>query len=279
MKKVDLHIHTVFSDGTLSPEEVVTEAYNHNLSAIAIADHDEVSGVKRGYEMCKNLGVELIPAVELSSKKDNRSLHILGYFVDITHPDLTAFIDSMHHSRLERAKEMVHKLQSLGISIELIDIEECIAPGVICRLHIAEILVNKGIVKNLREAFTKYIGWDRPGYVAKVTVPTKSVINLILKAGGIPVLAHPSLLNVNIKELVDEGLMGIEVWYPTHSKADISYYLKIANEYNLVPTGGSDSHGTRDRYPSIGKFWVPYEVLDRLIEVSDKVKGTNFNDK
>lgn len=273
MKKIDLHIHTIFSDGTLSPQEVVRIAYKCDLLAIAIADHDEVNGVIPAQMVGKDLGIEVIPAVEFSSKKEGKSIHILGYFIDVTHPELIAFIDSMRKARLERAEKIVHKLREHGIYIKVSDIEECAGPGVICRPHIAEILVNKKVVSNLREAFTKYIGWDKPCYVPKADVPTECVIKLILKAGGIPVLAHPSLSDTNkwIKELVDEGLMGIEAWYPTHSESDINHYLKIANEYMLVPTGGSDSHGTREKYSGVCEFSVPYEVLDRLIELYNKM--------
>lgn len=269
MKKVDLHIHTIFSDGTLSPEEVVRIAHKQGLSAIAIADHDEISGFSPAYEIGKELGVNVIPAAEVSAKKEGKSIHILGYFIEPAHPELIAFIQSMRQARLIRAEKIVHKLHEHNISIEVSDIEKRAGVGVICRPHIAEVLVNKRFVSNLREAFTKYIGWDRPCYVPKTNIPTKSVIDLIRKVGGIPVLAHPSSSGADkwLREFVDEGIMGIEVWYPGHSESDIARYLEIANEYNLVPTGGSDSHGTRDKFPAIGEFCVPYEVLEGLIEL------------
>lgn len=277
MKKVDLHIHTIFSDGTLLPDEVVRIAHKQDLSAIAITDHDEINGISPAYEAGKDLGVDVIPAVELSSKKNGKSMHILGYFIDPMHPELLAFIDSMRQARIDRAEKIVHKLHEQGISIEVSEIERCSGPGVICRPHIAEVLVNKGIVSNLREAFIKYIGWNKPCYVPKANVSTESVIKLIQRAGGIPVLAHPSLSGADewIKELVDEGLMGIEVWYPTHSESDINHYLEISDKYNLIPTGGSDSHGTREKYPAIGEFWVPYEVLDRLIAASHRMRDSH----
>ena len=273
MKKVDLHLHSTFSDGTYSPETIVQLAHTNGLSAIAIADHDEISGFSPAYKVGKELGVDVIPAIEFSGSHCDRSFHILGYFIDPADRQLLDFLLSMRKARLIRAEKIVHKFQSVGISIELTEIEEHSGIGVICRTHIADVLVSKGIVSDLRSAFSKYLGWDCPCYVSKSNISTQYIIDLIRKSGGIPALAHPSHPDVGdlIYALIKEGLMGIEVWYPTASKSTIDYYLKITDEYGLVPTGGSDSHGARPRYPNIGEFYVPYEVLDRLIDLHNRI--------
>jgi hypothetical protein len=266
MRKVDLHIHTIFSDGTLVPEEVVKIAYKCGLKAIAIADHDEIGGVTQAYKTSKELGVEIIPTVELSAKKNNKSIHILGYFIDLSHPELLKFLSFVYKARLERAEKIVNKLNKIGIQISIEDVKRQSKVGVICRPHIADELVSKGIVKNTKEAFLKYLGINSPYYVPRWNASTEWVIKLIIKAGGIPVLAHPASSGIDewIEELVKEGIRGIEVWYPTHSESDVDKYLRIANKYNLLPTGGSDSHGTRERYLGIGEFSIPYNVLAQL---------------
>jgi predicted metal-dependent phosphoesterase TrpH len=268
VKKADLHIHTTFSDGTLSPEETVRIAHDRGLSTIAIADHDEIGGVEPGCKAGKDLGVDIIPAVEVSSKKDGRGVHILAYFVETTHPELVSFLQSMREARLERAKEIVLKLQECGIPIEFADVLKRSEIGVIGRPHIAEELIRIEAVKDLREAFSKFLGFGKPCYVSKVSPDTSEAIQLISRVGGVPVLAHPRSSGADkwIEEFVAEGLKGMEIWYPNHSEADVDHYLRMADKYNLIPTGGSDSHGTRDKFPKIGEFSVPLHRLERILE-------------
>ncbi|MDI6839828.1 MAG: PHP domain-containing protein [bacterium] len=273
MKLVDLHIHTIFSDGTLSPHEVVRLAASKGLSAIAITDHDELSGLPDATEAGNQFGISIISGVELSGRLKDKSVHILGYFVDKENRELINFIQSMKQSRFDRAEKIVEKLNEHGIYITIDDIKIRSGLGGIGRLHIAETLMDAGVVKDTHEAFSKYIGYGKSCYVSKSNISTKFVIELIIKAGGIPVIAHPSLHDTEdlISELINEGIMGIEVWYPTHSESQVKKYLEIAKKYRLVPTGGSDSHGTRPGYPGIGEFTIPYDVLDRLIEAKNRI--------
>ena len=266
MKKIDLHIHTIFSDGNLSPEKVVKLAKENGLSAISITDHDGVGGVELAQRAGEDYGIEVVPGVELSSQKEGKSIHILGYFIDLHNQELIDFFQYMREARLKRAEKIVLKLKEHGVNIEMKEVLEHSGQGGIGRPHIAEVLVEKGIVSNFRETFYKYLGDGKSCYVQKANISTKSVIELIDNSCGIAILAHPSSPNVDkfIPELVDEGLMGIEVWYPSHSHTDIERYLRLANKYNLVPTGGSDSHGERAGYPKIGEFCVEYEILEKL---------------
>ena len=266
MRVVDLHIHTIFSDGTLLPREVVRLAALRGLSAIAITDHDEVGGLKEGVEFGERFGINVVQGIELSAKKEDKSIHLLGYFIDPNNRELLDFVHFMRESRLKRAEKIIDKLGEHGISIKMDDVQKHTGLGSIGRPHIAEALVAERAVRDLQEAFSKYLGDGKPCYVSKANVTPKSAIELILSAGGIPILAHPAFLEPKdwIPEFVDEGLMGIEVWYPSHSETQINKYLEIANKYKLVPTGGSDSHGTRHGYPEIGEFTVPYQVLERL---------------
>ncbi len=268
MKVVDLHTHTIFSDGNLTPQEVVKLAKLNGISAISITDHDEIAGISEATKIGKKLGIDIIPGVELSAKRENKSIHLLGYFIDIHNQTLLNFLQEMKQARLVRAEKIVLKFKEYNIHITLDDIKEHSGLGGIGRPHIAETLVDKGLVKDFREVFSKYLGDGKPCYVSKSNMPTRSTIELILNTGGIPVLAHPGLLNRDewIPDFVNEGLLGIETWYPSHSKAQIKKYLKIAEEYKLIPTGGSDSHGTRPGYTQIGDFTVPYKVLERLKE-------------
>ncbi len=266
MKKIDLHIHTTFSDGTLTPEEVVKLAKENGLSAISITDHDGIRGVAIAEKIGKELGIEVVPGVEISAKRENRSVHILGYFIDLHNQKLNDFFQYMRDERMKKAEKMVIKLREHNIDIKMEDVLVYSGNGGIGRPHIAEVLIAKGVVRNFKDAFYRYLGDGKSCYVSKANVPTKSVIELINNAGGIAVLAHPSSGNVEefIPEFVKEGIKGLEAYYPKYSKAKIQEYLDLTDKYNLVPTGGSDCHGDRGECIKIGEFWVEYDVLERL---------------
>lgn len=276
-KKIDLHIHTTFSDGTLSPEEVVRLAKEKGLSAISITDHDEIGGIEFAMKSGEKYGIEVIPGVELSAKREDKSIHILGYFIDLHNQELIDFLQYMQGARLRRAKKIILKLNEQGIDIEMKDVLKYSGHTGIGRPHIAEVLIEKGVANNFQEAFYKYLGDGKSCYVSKANISTKSVIELIDNAGGIAVLAHPSSSGADkfIPELVSEGIDGIETWYPSHSENDIKKYLNLVDKYNLMPTGGSDCHGDRGRHPKIGEFWVEYEALEKLKIKNQNYKNTN----
>jgi predicted metal-dependent phosphoesterase TrpH len=264
---VDLHIHTIFSDGMYSPEEVVTLASRANISIISITDHDTVEGIEPVLEAAKNLGLTVIPGVELSARKENKSVHILGYFIDYKNAGLVDFLKWMKKARYERAEKVLEKLKSFGIKLNMQEVVEEAGLGVIGRPHIAEVLVKRGSVNGIGEAFAKYLGYGKPCYVPKANVNPKEAIDVIKDATGIPILAHPGLLSQDdwIPELVEDGLEGIEVWYSRHSKNQIKKYKRIAQTHNLLMSGGSDSHGRMKKYPLIGEYKLPYSFLKDLL--------------
>ncbi len=260
---IDLHIHTTFSDGTLTPDEVITAAKKSGLQAIAFADHDSVGAL---YNYTDSQELEIVPCTELSAREKNKSIHILGYFIDYKNAELGRFIRDQRKARVSRGERMVKKLNKLGINITMREVRKKVKGEVVGRPHIARVLLDKGVVKDLREAFSLYIGNDKPCYVPKPNIKVKEVVRIIKIAGGIPVLAHPVFLEDDefVSKIIDDGIEGLEVWCPAHGKGNIERYLKIAKEKNLIVTGGSDSHGNLDPYPMIGNFKVDYEVLVKM---------------
>jgi hypothetical protein len=270
MIKVDLHIHTIYSDGKLFPKEVLMKAKENELKIISITDHDEIKGSMEGVKLGKEFGVEVIPGVEISTKYGEKSIHILGYFIDFTHPKLTSLLQEVKLSRLNRAKKILKNLEKAKIFITIEEILKKTPSGLICRPHIGDLLVERRIVSDYEEGFYKYLSIYSPYYVPKIIPSPEEVITTIKEAKGIPILAHPGTSKVkNIDKLIDFGLMGFEVWYPAHQKVEVKRWLEVVNKYNLIPVGGSDSHGGRERYCSIGEFYVNYNVVERLKEVND----------
>ncbi|OYD16012.1 hypothetical protein CH333_04550 [candidate division WOR-3 bacterium JGI_Cruoil_03_44_89] len=260
---IDLHIHTTFSDGTLTPDEVIATAKKSGLCAIAFTDHDSVDALDNYTD---SLGLEIIPGTELSAREEDKSVHVLGYFIDRKNEDLNGFIRTLKKARVSRGERMVEKLNDFGIDITMDEVRENVTGEILGRPHIARVLLNKGVVNNLQEAFSIYIGNDKPCYVPKPNIGVSQVVKVIKKAGGIPVLAHPIYLGNDrlIFKFIDEGIEGLEVWYPAHGESDIERYLKIAREKNLIVTGGSDSHGNLGSYTRIGDFKVDYKVLVKM---------------
>ncbi len=246
---VDLHLHTTCSDGHDTPEELVEKAVRNGYSAISITDHDTVSGVIRGIEVAHGTPLELIPGIELSSMDQDDDIHILGYFIQYDDPEFVNSISFFKEKRRERAEEIVECLNYLGLEIT-IDIVLKIAHGApIGRPHIAEALLSENQIKYYNEAFIRYIGMNGPAYVPKYRITPRETIELILKNGGIPVLAHPVSIQRDdiIPELVEAGLMGIEAVHPLHYPEKQLYYRKLAKKYGLIATGGSDWHGSTRR--------------------------------
>jgi hypothetical protein len=271
---VDLHIHTTFSDGALSPTEVVAYASKVGLSAISITDHDCVDGIEEAIKAGKKYGVEVISGIELSAELDNISrteMHILGYYVNYKSKSFLDALSIFKKVRIQRANEIYLKLEKLGMKLDPEGLIQNIENKVIGRLHFAKALVDKQYVSSISEAFQKYLGLDKPAYVPKHYISPKEAINLIIRAGGIPVLAHPyygHYSNRNIfKSLINDGLMGIEAWHSSHPQHIVKKFLNIADEMGLVATGGSDCHGGGyGNLPLIGKIKVPYSALEALEE-------------
>ena len=258
----DLHMHTTFSDGKLTPEELVAQAKAAGLKYIAITDHDTVDGVSYLYEngMYPTKGIHVIPGIEFSAHHPVHEIHILGFNVDIYYPDLLDKLNDVTEARWTRFSDMVEKLQALGYPITEGEVLT-LAGGSksISRSHIARILVKKGFFSSVREAFSAVLEKGKPAYVPHYHLEVEEIIELIKAAGGTPVLAHPKLVGDDdlVRDICKRGIEGIEVFYPRHDAADTARYYMMAQEFNLQPAGGSDFHGYPTRQPSeIGIFTI-----------------------
>ena len=262
----DLHIHTNFSDGTATPEEVVDEAIRLGLSAIAITDHDTIQGFLRADKYNNGGKLHIIPAIEISAFLDPSEIHILGYFIDIHNDALNGLIKKAREDRIERIYKMVEKLHGLQVEINPGEVFDLAGEGSPGRMHLAEVIWRNGYTGTLLDAFYKYIGDKAPAYVPKKTLTPQEAIELIREAKGAPVLAHPGLTQRDnfIEDLVRYGLQGIEVYYPAYTKATVEKYLKLAKKYDLVATGGSDFHGKRKVDTPIAKISIPGNLVKLL---------------
>ena len=270
-KYIDLHIHTNYSDGSFSPAEVVDYAHRVGLSAIAITDHDIVDGIKEAIIRGNECGIEIVPGIELSAEGQiplQEEIHILGYYIDWENK---CFLDKLYlfrEKRKKRANQILKKLHDLKIQITLKDVLRFVKKGSIGRLHFAKALVEKGYVKNTKEAFDKYLGNMKSAYVAKFNWQPEEIIRFILEVKGIPVLAHPLCEGIReefLGKLVKAGLAGIEIYHSRHKNSAIDVLKKMAMKYNLLFTGGSDCHGQVGvRSPIMGTMKIPYFVLDEL---------------
>ena len=283
---VDLHIHTNCSDGVFTPSEAVAYASKVGLSAVSITDHDTVDGVQETIDAGKKYGVEVIPGIELSAQFDNAAkteMHILGYYINWKSQSFNQALDIFKKARKQRAKDIFLKLKNLNIELAPDGLIENVGNRNIGRLHFAKALVEKKYVSNIGEAFQRFLGADKPAYVEKYSISPKDAISLIIKAGGIPVLAHPyygHYSNKNIfKGLINDGLMGIEAWHKSHPINIVKKFLSIAEEMNLIATGGSDCHGSYGTdSPLMGKIKVPYSVVEELEKKKKQLDETTIYD-
>ena len=277
MKTIDLHVHSNFSDGTLSPSELVALAAQKGLSAIALTDHDTVSGVKEALSAAKgqNAPLQVIPGTELSAEHNGNDIHIVGLFIDYQNKELIEKTSLFIERRTNRNAEMVKRLQDAGIPITLEAMQKDNPDTVITRAHFAKFLVTHNIVKTPKDAFTVYLNHNTPYYVPRVKMLGQEAIRLILQAGGIPILAHPMhykleehVLRNMIEEFKEAGLADIEVKYSNHTKEEEAFVSTLAREYNLLPSGGSDFHGSNKPAISLGtgrgSLSVPYTYLETL---------------
>ncbi len=273
MRVADLHLHTIFSDGTYTPAELVQEAAKQGLAAIAVADHDTLDGIAPVSEIASSKKIEVLPAIELSAESDGLEIHLLGYFVDARHQGLQQALITLRKNRIERIYKIVDKLKEINLQLNAQTVFEIAAGGTVGRLHVARAMVKEGLVSSQQEAFQKFIGDKGPAYVCNFRLTPKEAIKLIKDAGGIPVLAHPHVLHRDdlIPQFVDCGLMGLEVYYPEHTQSMINFYLNLAKGYNLLVTGGSDCHGNAKPEVKIGLVKIPYELVEKLKAAKEKL--------
>ena len=282
MNKVDLHVHTTASDGKFTPAEIVRKAREVGLLYLGICDHDSIEGIACAHEAAaKNPGFTVINGVEINTDIPAGELHILGYFYDRNNLELKQTLERLRNSRIERAQKMINKLRKMGLKIDFLRVEELAGNGAIGRPHIAQAMLEKGYINSFREAFMKYINRGGPAYVERDKITPIEAIQLIVRAGGLPVLAHPMTfdnLETTVAELKVAGLVGIEVYYNNYSHEQISNLLQIADKFSLIPTGGSDYHGLESmNEPSLGTVEVPLESAERLIALNrqNTALGTN----
>jgi predicted metal-dependent phosphoesterase TrpH len=262
----DLHLHTLFSDGTFTPEELAQAGARHDLVAMALTDHDTVEGCPRMEQACRDLGIEFIAGSELTAELDDTELHILGYFLDCQNPLLQSELHKFQMARQNRIHEMVARLNKLNIPLRaetVFALANCRSPG---RPHVGRAMVQEGFCSSQDEAFERFLKKNRPAWVPKHKISALDAIALIGQAGGLAVMAHPGLNRSDqiIPELVEQGLDGIECFHTKHNAATVDHYLKIAARYNLLVTGGSDCHGYSKGKPLIGGTKLPIIYLEKL---------------
>ncbi len=265
-RKADLHTHTLHSDGTCSPEELIRKAKDSGLDIISITDHDNIKGIKEATIYGKELGIEVVPGVEISSEISNREIHILGYFFDPENQELEGYLNFFREERIKRAGRIVNKLRNLGFEIHLEDVLEKAKNSSVGRPHIAQVMLEKKITNSYFEAFNKYIGNGSPAHEKKVYLSPQSAFRIITDAGGLSFLAHPGNIPENLlKEIIDLGVDGIEVIHPSHSKLQEKFYRGIVNSYFLLECGGSDYHGgKREDDSNFGKYYTNTTSIEAM---------------
>ncbi len=281
----DLHTHTIASDGSDTPTELIKKAKEVGLKAVAITDHDTLDGLKEGYEASKKYEVELVPGVELSLLAPRGNMHLLGYYIDQNSKELNDVLKSVQDARAKRNPKIVEKLNRLGLKITMEELEEMAQGGQIGRPHIARMMVEKGYVKSVSEAFDKYLKKDGPAYAPKSILKPKEAIEAIHAARGVAVLAHPISLDPNPLNLLDEfvsewvgyGLDGIECYYSEHTPDFTEYCISLCKRFGLIITGGSDYHGKAKPHIMLGKgkgnLQIPYSLVDGIKERWQKLYG------
>lgn len=279
---IDLHIHSTASDGTLSPADIIALALRLRLGAIAITDHDSVAGSREALLNGIPEALGFLTGVEISadpppSYPGAGSIHILGYGMRLDDPELNGTLEKLQGARKDRNPQIVARLNKLGIALRLDEVEREAGDGQPGRPHIAKLLVKKGIVRTIDDAFDRYLGNGKPAYVDKYRIESSQAIELINAAGGIPVLAHPCLLELEsdqqldelLREMMSMGLKGLEVYFSEHTPEQIHRYSELAKRCDLLMTGGTDFHG--DIQPEIrmgvgrGDLHVPFELYEKLI--------------
>ena len=277
--KIDLHIHTTYSDGTFSPEMVIDTALDCNLDVIALTDHDNILSHKAAYDYVQknNINIEIIPGVEINTIYKGYEVHILGYFMNTDNADFQNLMKTQQQARINQTNEIIELLnKKAGIRIKFEDVKSLVAEGgSIGRPHIARAITNAGGVNNVMEAYAKYINDSSNVYVQRKTVSPHEACEIIYEAGGIPVFAHPIDVEISdelAKELISYGLRGIEAYHRKHSPAVVEHYSSLAEKYGLIITGGSDFHAPSVNHGSIlmGKNFVPSWVYDELIKEKDR---------
>jgi hypothetical protein len=270
MPGIDLHTHSVRSDGTNTVTENVALARERGLAGIAITDHDTTAGLDEADEAAAGTDLRIVPGIEFSAEHDGASLHVLAYWIDPADPELVAELQRLTDTRFRRGELMVEKLQALGYNISFERVREIAGSELVARPHIAQAMVEAGIVPTEKDAFDRFISDGGPAYVPKHALAPLDALALIRDAGGVCVLAHPAMWKGNgsvpdqlIEQMAEGGMGGLEVDHPDHDPDQRAHYRALAGRLNLVPTGASDCHGARYGY-RLGAETTPVELVDEL---------------
>ena len=273
MARIDLHLHTRYSDGSLTPAEVVDLAHQAGVTALAITDHDIVDGIPHALDAATPLGIEVIPGVELSSRFHEQELHVLGYFFDWRDSTFGDHLARQRRSRHARNPQTIERLNALGLELSEEEVKAKAGSDSIGRPHIAQVLVDKGYVQDTREAFDRYLKEGAPAYAPRRLSDTRDVIAWIRNAGGVPVLAHPTWTRCQGEPLYrlcaclkEAGLLGLEVFYSSHNRRQTSRFLELAKRLDLLVTGGSDFHGAANPGIHVGRGKGNLKVPDTLLD-------------
>ena len=279
-RRIDLHTHSTMSDGSMTPAELIRHAKDSGLSAVALSDHDTADGVKEAIRTGRDIGIEVIPAIELSAQSDTET-HILGYFIDPDSPVLRDAVDEIRRVRTERIGETCLMLADHGIDVTLDEVKAVAGGGILCRAHIARIMTDKGYSSSPKAAFSEWLNVGRPCYSEAQALTDTEAVKLIRDAGGDAYLAHlhltkkpPDVLDAFVKRLAEEGLCGIEGYYTDYTPEMETEYRALAKKYGLKISGGTDFHGSFKPHIAIGRgtgnLLIPYAVLENM---KDRTRG------
>jgi predicted metal-dependent phosphoesterase TrpH len=252
----DLHLHTHYSDGTFTVEEVVARAAHSSLTSLALTDHDTVEGCEPMAAACARAGIEFFVGTELTAETAGVELHLLGFGFDPHHAEMLQAMARFQHARRNRIYEMAERLNRLSVPLqaeEVLALAQCRSPG---RPHVARALVQRGVCSGVDEAFARFLKKGRPAWVPKAKVPIEEAIQLVHRAGGVAVLAHPGLSQADpyLPMLIEHGLDGLECYHTKHAPATAARYEAFARQHHLLITGGSDCHGMAKAKPLIGSL-------------------------
>lgn len=274
---IDLHVHSTASDGTRTPVEVVEAAHAWGCTVLSLTDHDTVDGIEPASRRAAELGIEFIPGIEINTDVNGEEVHILGYYIDPDHPELVQEMEKRRNSRVTRARRMVEKLEQLGAPVRFERVMELAQGGSVGRIHIVHALIEAGHVRSKEEAWERFLKSDGPAYVPRDRMTPEEAVRLILRVGGIPVLAHPGLYGGerHLPGCLNAGLMGLEVYYKEHTPAQVEFYRQLAEEHGLLMTGGTDCHGPgTHRDYIIGDVDIPDSILPPLREAAKRVRAS-----
>jgi predicted metal-dependent phosphoesterase TrpH len=272
---VDLHTHSTASDGLYAPAELLQRASAAGLRILALTDHDTTNGIAEARQAAQALDMELIPGIEINTDIGGREVHVLGYFPEYERPAFQEVLQILRDAREMRGQRIVEKLNQQGVHISWERVRE-LAKGTVGRPHIAEALMEAGYVQTVAEAFEKYIGSNCPAYVPRYKLAPEDAIHFIASANGLPVMAHPftqpgvEILRERLASMCQAGLVGIEAYYGPYTPEQVQTLVELANQYNLIATGGSDYHGPHIHPTPLGGRYVPYEAVERLKSAADQ---------